>query len=84
MNELELLRKLGCAAARESVPHVDVTRGTMAEVVERQIGVERPFAWIAGLAAAGAVPVVILAIHVWNDWTDPLLLIFDTFGGFSL
>lgn len=84
MNEIEFLRKLGCAAVRESVPHVDVSGRVMAALTERENGPDRPFAWIAGLAAAGAIPVIITAVQVWNDWTDPLMLIFDTFGGLTL
>lgn len=84
MNETDFLRKLGCAAKRESVPHVDVSTRVIAEVMEKEDGPDRPFAWIAGLATAGAVPVVIVAVQVWRDWTDPLMLIFDTFGGLTL
>jgi hypothetical protein len=84
MNEIEFLRKLGCTATRESVPHVDVSARVMAAVMEKEHGEDRPFAWIAGLAAAGAIPVAIMAVRIWNDWSDPLIQIFDIFGGLTL
>jgi hypothetical protein len=78
MKELEILQKLGAAAAREEAPGLDVRPHfvTASQVAEEDFS--RPLVWIAGLSSAVAAPALILALYALDTWTDPLLGIFDS------
>ncbi len=80
MNEIEFLRKMAAAAEREPIPDVDVARKVISELTAYEPEVYRPFAWIAGLATAAALPIVFLAVHALSVLNDPFLQIFMMFG----
>ncbi len=77
MKELEILRKLGAAAARERAPRLDVRPHFVEVPPAAEEDFSRPLIWIAGLSSAMAAPAIILALYALDTWTDPLIGIFD-------
>jgi hypothetical protein len=77
MNELEILRKLGAADAREDMPRLDVLPHFVQVPPVAEEDFSRPLVWIAGLSSIMAAPAIILALYALDTWTDPLIGIFD-------
>ena len=77
MKELEILAKLGAAAAREDVPRLDVRPHFVQVPPAAEEDFSRPLVWIVGLSSAMALPTIILALYALDTWTDPLIGIFD-------
>jgi hypothetical protein len=73
MKELEILRKLGAAAAREGVPRTNVQPHFVEIPSAFEEDFSRPLVWIAGLSSAVALPAIILAFYALDTWTDPLI-----------
>jgi len=74
--EEQIILKLAEAARAESPPRVDVANRVMAILYERQaqrVAESTAFAWVAGVGAAAAVPLVVAAMSVWQTMTDPML-----------
>jgi hypothetical protein len=78
MKELEILRKLSVAAAREDVPRLDVQPHFVYVAPATEEDFSRPLVWIAGLSSAMALPAIVLALYALDTWTDPLIGIFDS------
>ena len=75
----ERLRELGRVARHEPAPKVAVAHAVMARIRARQAAPTsgfRTLAWIAAGSLALAVPVAIMALRAWQEWTDPLLRLF--------
>lgn len=65
-------------ARRERAPAVDVTRDVMARIREAR-GAEartRPLVWVAGVALAIAIPLLLAAPYALRAFDDPLLRMF--------
>ncbi|HTY23791.1 MAG TPA: hypothetical protein VMC85_11705 [Desulfomonilaceae bacterium] len=77
MNELEILKKLAAAAAREEVPQVRVGSRPIEIPTAAEDDFSRPLVWIAGFASAMALPAIIFAVYTLDSWTDPLLGVID-------
>jgi hypothetical protein len=80
MKELDILRKLGAAAAREDVPRVSVRPHFVQVPPAAEDDFNRPLVWIAGLSSAMALPAIILALYALDTWTDPLIGILEDFS----
>jgi hypothetical protein len=80
MNEVQLLQKLAAAAARETVPRVNVSTRPYAllEVVEDDVS--RPLGWMAAFSSAFALPVLLIAAYWVDAWLDPMLQILALSG----
>jgi hypothetical protein len=78
MKELDILRKLGAAAAKEDIPRLDAQPHFVSVPPASEEDFSRPLLWIAGLSSAVALPALILALYALDTWTDPLLGIFDS------
>jgi hypothetical protein len=63
-------------ARGETSPSVDVADKVIAILTAEQgrfVEIsDRPLMWLAALSSAVAVPVVIMAISVYNEWSGPL------------
>ena len=63
-------------ARGEASPSVDVADKVIAILTAEQGRIDeisdRPLMWLAALSTAVAVPVVIMAISVYNEWSGPL------------
>jgi hypothetical protein len=77
MKEIEILRKLGAAAAREDAPRTNVQPHFVHVPSAVEDDFSRPLVWIAGFSSAMALPVIILALYALDTWTDPLMGLFD-------
>ncbi len=84
MNEVEILRKLAAAAARERVPGVDVVGEVIRTIGVTGDDVYRPLAWVAGFSLAAALPMVVLAYNNLEALTDPLQEMFFAFAWMTL
>lgn len=76
MKEVEILKKLASAAYREKAPEVDVVPRVLAALASEEDELYRPFAWIAGLSSAAALPVLVLGVFAFEWLTDPVLSAF--------
>jgi len=78
VNETDLLRRLGNAAAGEPVPQVDVTAGVLRGIRERYSDLIRPLAIFAAASSVAAAVVAAVAVSAWLEWQDPLAAMFST------
>lgn len=76
MNEIELLKKLATASAREDAPLPDVSNRVIRALSMEETRSLIPLAWIVGGAAVVAVPVIVAAILALETLRDPLLNVF--------
>jgi hypothetical protein len=76
MNELEFLKKLATAAAREDVPVPDVSTRVIRALRTPEPRSLWPLAWVAGGALVVAVPVIVLAVLALETLSDPILSFF--------
>jgi hypothetical protein len=76
MDHEKLIEQLAARARMEHPPNVDVRDRVMAAVRHGAEVVEFPtaaLAWVAGLSAAAALPIAIIALSDWDVISDPLL-----------
>jgi hypothetical protein len=63
-------------ARSESPPAVDVSGRVVAILAAERVRLERapdrPLMWLAAFSSAVAVPAVVMAIVVYNNWAGPL------------
>lgn len=84
MNELEILQRLSAAAKRETIPDLDVSNRVIAMLSAQEPETDRSWAWLAGLAAATALPVTFLAFQALDFLTDPLVQVLADFKWVTL
>jgi hypothetical protein len=76
MRDEKKFQALIARARSESPPSVDVAGKVIALLAagrdRRQSVSDRPLMWLAAFSSAAAVPVVVLAIVVYNTWAGPL------------
>ena len=78
MDHEKLIEQLAARARMEQPPQVDVTDRVMAAVRRGAEVAEfptAPLAWVAGLGAAAALPIAIIAFGDWDVISDPLLTV---------
>ncbi|KPL22877.1 MAG: hypothetical protein AMJ75_07170 [Phycisphaerae bacterium SM1_79] len=76
MKDEDRLQALIARARDESPPRVDVAGRVIATLAAERDRLERlsdrPLMWLAAFSSAVAVPIVVLAIVVYNTWAGPL------------
>jgi hypothetical protein len=71
-NQLKIIDDLASDAQREIPPVVNVANRVIYRLQDREASLERPMAFLAALAAAPAVVVLVLTINLIYNMTDPL------------
>lgn len=74
MNEIDRFKRLAAAAAREEPPRLDVTGRVLARIAPgpRPRALETPLAVFSGAAVLAASIAVVVALHAWAVFSDPL------------
>ena len=76
MKIIKRFEELAMRARGETSPSVDVADRVIAILTAEHGRIdeisEKPLMWLAALSSAVAIPILIIAISVYNEWSGPL------------